>query len=148
MSHARVPYNELSKFQKFLTFLGLTRFGFPLILLGINFLIPVMDAPLGKPQSDLAWTLIVINIVSLFVWIGAEGWVMVYRYTSSGALIVDTFISAVLAIVLTYFLRENWVWAFFLPWVGTVVDALLGVVLAINNAAQKPLFQDVKRGGD
>ena len=141
----RRKYSELSGIERVLATLGMVRWAFPIVLLPINFGLPPALASIGLQVPDFDWYLFVFNILALVVWLGAEGWTLIYRYTSSGALIIDTVVSILLALALTYYLRDNLGdWRFYTPWAGTAIDALIAAVLAINNAAQKPLIHDIK----
>jgi len=121
--------------------LGVIRPLVPLIMLGIGYLIPVLRAPVGMPTSNLLWGLLFGSLVIVVIWLGSEIVTITDRNTPASYLQWDDFISLIVALAITSFVRANWEWWFFFPWVGAVVDSILSGFLAINNAAQKPLVQ-------
>src|SRR3989338_6503735 len=121
--------------------LGVIRPLVPLIMLGIGYLIPVLRAPVGMPTSNLLWGLLFGSLVIVVIWLGSEIVTITDRNTPASYLQWDDFISLIVALAITSFVRANWEWWFFFPCVRAVVDSILSGFLAINNAAQKPLVQ-------
>ncbi len=93
------------------------------------------------PIEIYIWLLLFVLIA--LIWLFIEFVFAANRETVTSDLQVDVMISCLNAIIFTgvagWFIgTASLEWWFIIPWVMTVVDALMGAWLGVNNAAQKP----------
>ncbi len=126
--------------------IGIVRPVFPLAMMGVGALIPVLQVPVAMPDNNGLWLALAISTGFILVWLAAETYTVVDRKTSVGHLQWDDFVSLVMAVALTEWhgrlvASGSLEWWFVLPWLAALLDAVLSGAFAINNAAQKPIVQ-------
>lgn len=83
-------------------------------------------------------------------WVIFEIYYATSRETTVRQLQVDSVVSTGFALLFTFFgammiITQILPWWYLFPWIGAIVDAIGSGVVAINNAAQKPLIQQDNR---
>lgn len=132
--------------RKAFALVGLLRWLFPLLMLGVGRFLDGLQLPVAWPIQDPVYPPLLVELLIGLVWIIAEITTVTNRDTPVRTLQWDDMLSLTMAIVLTFFgawqiAKGTLQWWFVLPWLVTIVDAYLSGYFAINNAAQKPLVQ-------
>lgn len=121
---------------------------FPLLLLAATFFVPALQAPLWvwpvptEYASQLPWGLLAMTLAAV-VWLIVDFLVISNLGTPVGSLRLNTLASLALALALTFYAGFAWSdlsWGYIVPWVASILDAIITGDRAINNAAQKPLI--------
>ena len=135
------------------TALGVMSWVVPIIIMAVGYYVfPPLRQTVGNlvdTPHDVFFGLF-ITLAAVVIWFFYEVWYAVSRRTSVAQLQLDGFISTFFSIVFTFvgatlINQDALPWWYVLPWVGTIADSLASSVLAINNAAQKPIVQSDPR---
>jgi hypothetical protein len=127
-------------------------FIFPLFLIAASFLVPALQAPVriwpvaAEHASNLPWALLIMTLAAV-IWLIIDFLVISSLGTPVSSLRLNTLASVILALGITFYAGMNWgslTWGFVVPWVASILDAIITGDRAINNAAQKPLIQTGK----
>ena len=145
---------NMSGGRKFIIFFNWT---FPFILAAAAYLIGTHYEPASSlrtsimswPVSQSVYLWLLVFVLIAIVWLVSEFIFVANRETVVTALQYDLAISTIIAFMFTGY--GGWLlgndrieWWFIVPWAATIIDALTGGWLSINNAAQKPFLS--KRG--
>ncbi len=123
-------------------------FIFPLLLLAATFFVPALQAPIwiwpvpAEIAAQLPWSLLAMTLAAV-VWLIVDFLVISNLGTPVGSLRLNTLASVALALALTFYAGWSWStlsWGYVVPWVASILDAIITGDRAINNAAQKPLI--------
>jgi len=125
----------------------------PPFLAFVGSLLPSLNytVGVGEPLPDVAFVGMVIIGVPLLIWLGMEAFSAANRETPSRMLMLDLAVAilwfGVFSTVGGYLYgSESLKLWFLIPWIFTGLDALFNGVLAINNAVQKPVFNQAPGG--
>jgi hypothetical protein len=123
-------------------------FVFPLLLLAATFFVPALQSPVwiwpvpAEHSAQLPWGLLAMTLAAV-VWLIIDFFVISNLGTPVGSLRLNTVASVALALALTFYAGWSWStlsWGYLVPWVASILDAIITGDRAINNAAQKPLI--------
>lgn len=122
---------------------------FPFIMLAVGYWFPQLRTAVTWPWSAPAeiWGPLFLIFAITSVWLAFELYYATHRDTSVRQLQADDMISLFGALILTLvaggLIRGNEIeWWYLIPWGGSIIDAAMSGFLAINNAAQKPFFNN------
>jgi hypothetical protein len=133
---------------------GLVYCFFPLVLLGIGYLISIFvpafrESVLGKwPIDESVWIPLVVIIMLAGIWLLFDLFWVFSRETTSRNLqansAVTNFMAITLSVAFGYLINsEGGVrWWFIVPFAVAVVDVFTTAWAAINNATQKPFMTE------
>lgn len=123
---------------------------FPAALLAIGYIAPPLRTPVTlTPPDATVLAALLIQIIPAVIWLIVEAMFASNRNTSTAALQIDV----VWGIVVTTFLAlwGGWLIAkgsfeywFIVPFMVSMIDAMLTGWLGLNNASQKPLIGTMK----